>query len=347
MRVALERRAGFWFAFQCGSYGLCGLVLTVVWAVAGHRYFWPAWFWFGAVLTVGIQVGVDQASRARGGTARRLVLHAWMTAITAAALLVIWGLSGTSTFWPVYPLLGIAFALAVHALIEYREWLPGGRERELTRRVDELTRTRRGALEVQAAELRRIERDLHDGAQARLVALTLHLGSAEEQLEDQPEIAARIPEVTDLLRRAREDAREAIAELRDLARGISPPVLADRGLGAAVEALAQRSATPVTTDVALERRPGPAIETAAYFVIAEALTNAAKHAPAATVRVKLHERDEHLLIEIGDDGPGDADPAGNGLSGMQQRIAALDGSLTITSRPQVGTLIHAELPCVW
>ena len=147
-------------------------------------------------------------------------------------------------------------------------------------RVDELTRTRRGALDVQAAELRRIERDLHDGAQARLVALSIHLGRAEEQLADRPETAA-------LVRRARHEATAAVAELRDLARGIAPPILADRGLAAAVEALGRRSATPVEVDAALEERPVPVVETAAYFVVSEALTNAAKHARGAAARVVL------------------------------------------------------------
>ena len=133
------------------------------------------------------------------------------------------------------------------ALVVYRDRLAGaGREQELTERVDELTRTRRGALDVQAAELRRIERDLHDGAQARLVALSMQLGRAEERLADQPEVA-------DLVRQARGEAGAAIAELRDLARGIAPPVLADRGLAAAVEALGRRA--PIAVDGRRRRRP--------------------------------------------------------------------------------------------
>jgi len=151
------------------------------------------------------------------------------------------------------------------------------RERELTQRVDELTRTRRGALDVQAAELRRIERDLHDGAQARLVALTMQLGRAEARLEDHPEAA-------ELVREARGEASAAIAELRDLARGIAPPVLADRGLPAAVEALAARAPIHTTVDAEVERRPPPVVETAAYFVVAESLTNAAKHAGTEAAR---------------------------------------------------------------
>ncbi len=215
---------------------------------------------------------------------------------------------------------------------------PRGREQALVARVDELTRTRRGALDVQAAELRRIERDLHDGAQARLVALSIHLGRAEEQLADRPETAA-------LVRRARQEATAAVAELRDLARGIAPPILADRGLAAAVEALGRRSATPVEVDAALDERPVPVVETAAYFVVSEALTNAAKHARGAAARVVLRGDGERLLVEVADDGPGGADPAGSGLTGLRGRVEALDGTLSVSSVPGAGTTVRAELPC--
>ena len=156
-------------------------------------------------------------------------------------LLAIYALAGGGTFWPLWAVAALALALGAHAIIVVA--LPSLRpqERELAARVDELTRTRRGALDVQAAELRRIERDLHDGAQARLVALSMQLGRAEERLEDQPEVA-------ELVRSAREEASAAIGELRDLARGIAPPVLADRGLVAAVEALGERSPIPVTVE---------------------------------------------------------------------------------------------------
>jgi signal transduction histidine kinase len=214
----------------------------------------------------------------------------------------------------------------------------GRRERALAERVDELTRTRKGALDVQAAELRRIERDLHDGAQARLVALTMQLGRAEDRLEHEPEAA-------NLVRRARDEASAAIAELRDLARGIAPPVLADRGLAAAADALARRSPMPVTVDAAIERRPPPVVETAAYFVVAEALTNAAKHARGAAARVRIHEGGGRLTVEVSDDGPGGADPDGGGLTGLRHRVEALDGALYVTSPSGEGTKIVAELPC--
>ena len=236
-------------------------------------------------------------------------------------------------------MLGMGTALAIRALVLYGDRLPWVDRKALVQRVDVLTRTRQGALDVQAAELRRIERDLHDGAQARLVALSMQLGRAEERLADQPEVAA-------LVRAAREDAGLAIAELRDLARGIAPPILADRGLKAAIEALARRSAIGVTIDADPDRRPLPVVETAAYFVVAEALTNVAKHAggAAAHVRVTL-DGDDTLVLEIADEGPGGADPAGSGLTGLRSRVEALDGTLSVTSPPGGGTTVRAELPC--
>jgi signal transduction histidine kinase len=213
-----------------------------------------------------------------------------------------------------------------------------GRERELAERVDVLTRTRRGALDVQEAQLRQIERDLHDGAQARLVALSMQLGRAEAR-------AAAGEDVTEILRDAHGEADAAIAELRDLARGIAPPVLADRGLGAAIEALCSRSAIPAAATVEVEERPLPVIETAAYFVVAEALTNVAKHAPDAEARVSVRLRDGVLEVEVRDDGPGGADPRGSGLGGLRSRVEALDGKLFVGSDPSGGTTVRAELPC--
>ena len=165
----------------------------------------------------------------------------------------------------------------------------------------------------------------------------MQLGRAEERLEDKPEIA-------DLVRQARGEASAAIAELRDLARGIAPPVLADRGLEAAVEALGRRSAIPVTVDAHLERRPVPVIETAAYFVVAEALTNAAKHAGGASAHVTIRREPDRLVVEVTDAGPGGADPDGGGLTGLRHRVEALDGILMVISPPGAGTTIHAELP---
>ncbi len=321
---------------------LAGLVATIVWAVTGGGYFWPAWVWLGLAVPVAvhaiIRFGLSQPASARHG----LALHSMVTGMVCGILLIVWGFTtdGVNGFWPLWPLLVLGVAVAVHALVIYADRLPGReREAQLAERVGELTRTRRGALDVQAAELRRIERDLHDGAQARLVALSLLLGRTEERLADRPEEA-------ELVRRAREEASAAIGELRDLARGIAPPVLADRGLAAAVEALGRRAATPVTVEAqALTARPLPVVETAAYFVVAEGLTNVAKHATGAAAVVRLGEQDGWLMIEIADEGPGGADADGSGLTGLRHRVEALDGTLTVTSVEGSGTTIYAELPC--
>jgi signal transduction histidine kinase len=321
---------------------LAGLVATIVWAVTGGGYYWAAWVWLGLAVPVAvhaiIRFGLSQPASARHG----LALHSMVTGMVCGILLIVWGFTtdGVRGFWPLWPLLILGVAVAVHALVIYADRLPGReREAQLAERVGELTRTRRGALDVQAAELRRIERDLHDGAQARLVALSLLLGRTEERLGDRPEEA-------ELVRRAREEASAAIGELRDLARGIAPPVLADRGLAAAVEALGRRAATPVTVETQeLTARPLPVVETAAYFVVAEGLTNVAKHASGAAAVVRLSEQDGRLMIEIADEGPGGADADGSGLTGLRHRVEALDGTLTVTSVAGSGTTIHAELPC--
>jgi signal transduction histidine kinase len=313
-----------------------GFVLTVIWALTGTAYYWPMWYWLGAGVTVALHaIGWRVVGLPRGP--RRLVeAHALVATTIGLLLVMLWALTGGDVFWPAWPLLGLSALVAVHAVIVALG--PRRREEQLVERVDVLTRTRRGALDVQATQLRRIERDLHDGAQARLVALTMQLGRAEEKLTDRPEVA-------ELVRRAREEAGSAIAELRDLARGIAPPVLADRGLAAAVEGLGQRSAIPVEVDLDVDRRPPPVVETAAYFVVAEALTNAAKHGGGAPARVLGRLGDEMLVVEVSDSGRGGANPDGSGLTGLRHRVEALDGRLDVTSPAGGGTVVRAELPC--
>jgi len=196
------------------------------------------------------------------------------------------------------------------------------------------------AVDVAAAERRRIERDLHDGAQQRLVALAMDLGMAREKLASQPE-AARI-----LLDEAHDEAKRALTELRNLARGIHPAVLTDRGLDAAISALAARSPVPVEVGAHLDGRPPPTVESTAYFVVAEALANVAKHAAATRAEVHVAREGERLVVEVRDDGVGGADPAGGGgLAGLADRLASVDGRLVIAS-PQGGpTVVRAELPC--
>jgi signal transduction histidine kinase len=210
---------------------------------------------------------------------------------------------------------------------------------EVVRRVDELTASRAGAVDAQAAELRRIERDLHDGAQARLVALAMDLGLAREKLASADTTAA-----AGLVAEAHDEAKRALVELRDLARGIHPAVLTDRGLAAALPALAGRCAVPVALDVELrDRLPAP-IEAAAYFVVAEALTNVSKHSGASHAEVRVRRLGDRVIVEVWDDGTGGADSHGSGLAGLAGRVGAFDGRLSVDSPKGGPTLLRAELP---
>ncbi|MEN0011982.1 MAG: sensor histidine kinase [Solirubrobacteraceae bacterium] len=320
--------------------GFLSVLMPIMWLVTGLGEFWPVWVWFGFACAFGpywIWQRVRAVPASQGGY-RLYVAQAGLSIYVAVIVLVVWLLSGLGSFWPAWPLAAIAFLQLLHFLIGEHHLV--GPDAALTERVDELTRSRSGALDVLAAELRRIERDLHDGAQARLVALTMQLGRAEQRLGDDVDPATRA-----LITGAQEEARLAIAELRDLARGIAPPVLADRGLAAAVEALAKRSPLEVEVASQIALRPAPVVESAAYFVIAEALTNAAKHSPGASVRVTLVGTDDRLQLVVADDGIGGADPHGGGLTGLAQRAQALDGTLTVVSPVGHGTTITAELPC--
>jgi signal transduction histidine kinase len=210
----------------------------------------------------------------------------------------------------------------------------------LASRVAELTETRAETVDTQAAELRRIERDLHDGVQARLVALGMSLGMADEAVGADPD-AAR-----ELLAEARQATSQALAELRDVVRGIHPPVLADRGLDGAVRALALASPLPIDVQVDLPGRLPAPVESAAYFAVAEALTNVIKHSQASRCWVRLRHAAGRLVMEVGDDGKGGAEPAGgSGLPGIRRRLAAFDGTLVVTSPPGGPTVVSMELPC--
>jgi len=211
---------------------------------------------------------------------------------------------------------------------------------KLSRRVDHLTVTRAAAVDAAAVELRRVERDLHDGAQMRLVALTMNLGMAEDVVEADPAGAKA------LLAEARADAGAALSELRDLVRGIYPPVLADRGLAGAVQALALASAIPTELDLRLDRRLAAPVESAAYFVIAEALANAIRHSAAHRIHVTVIDDGPALRITVRDDGRGGANPSrGTGLRGIQRRLSVFDGTLGIASPPGGPTVLDMELPC--
>ncbi|WP_328482342.1 sensor domain-containing protein [Streptomyces sp. NBC_00377] len=213
---------------------------------------------------------------------------------------------------------------------------------ELAERVRVLTETRRDAVDTSAAELRRIERDLHDGAQARLVAMGMDLGTVELLVDKNPEKAK------ELLAQARRSSAEALAELRDLVHGIHPPVLAERGLGDAVRALALR--LPVSTEVDVELgggRPDAPVESAAYFAVSELLTNAVKHSGADRIWVDLHHGAGQLRISVTDNGGGGAAvEGGSGLAGVERRLGTFDGVLAVSSPAGGPTMVTMEIPCV-
>jgi len=207
-------------------------------------------------------------------------------------------------------------------------------------RVRELERSRAAVVRTQEEERRRLERDLHDGVQARLVALALDLGMARDKLAGGDSSAAG-----ELLDEAHEEAKATLAELRELVRGVHPAILADRGLDAAVSALAARSPVQVAVDVEVDRLPA-ALESAAYFVVAESLANVAKHSDATRADVRVRRLDGQVVVEVTDDGRGGARiGAGSGLIGLEDRVRALDGTLRIASPPGGPTVVIAELPC--
>ncbi|HTE68784.1 MAG TPA: sensor domain-containing protein [Actinomycetes bacterium] len=243
---------------------------------------------------------------------------------------------------------GAAMVLAApwvtRAVVSADRWLlrgllgPG----RLAERVRDLEQSRALAVDDSAALLRQVERDLHDGAQIRLATLAMHLGMAKEKLGD----GGDPPDVTgarELVDAAHRSAKDALAELRDLARGIHPPVL-DNGLADALATLAAHSAIPVELATDIPARPTPAIETIAYFCAAELLANSAKHSLANRIGLRATGRDGMLLLSVTDDGAGGADPNGSGLSGLAQRVSTVDGRLEIASPPGGPTRVTVELP---
>ncbi len=213
--------------------------------------------------------------------------------------------------------------------------------RELRRQVETLKESRSAVLDVEASELHRIERDLHDGAQQRLVMLNIDLGLASERIDTDPAAAKQ------LVLEGQEQARQALAELRDLVRGIAPSILLDRGLVPALSSIAGRG--PVPTVVRSDLPPGmrlpPAVERAAYFVVAEALANVAKHSGAKGCEVRCRRDGARLVVEVSDDGAGGATlEPGGGLAGLAGRVAGVDGTFTVTSPPGGPTVVHADLP---
>lgn len=254
--------------------------------------------------------------------------------VLAAVLLL--GVVTLPAWWYVMPPLMQARSRFDLLLLAY------SRTERLEQRVEALTVSRADVVDHSAAELRRLERDLHDGAQARLVALGMQLGLAEAALDEDPERARA------LLRTARDSAAATLTDIRSVVRGIHPPVLADRGLAGGLEALALDMAVPVAVAVELpERLPAP-LETALYFGVAECLANVGRHARASRGWVEVRHRDQHVVALVGDDGVGGAaaptDVGGTGLRGIARRLSAFDGTLAVSSPPGGPTVVTLEVP---
>jgi signal transduction histidine kinase len=283
------------------------------------------------------QIAVRRALRAPKRR-RALTMHVTLSLVLGLNELAAWLLTGAGQFWPLWPLLGQAVLFAAHVWIQYSP--PGSRERQLADRVDVLTRTRSGVLDAGAAELKRIERDLHDGTQARLVSVAMSLGLAEELLGTDRE------PIRDLLAEARSNTLTAIEDLRTVMKGIQPPVLADRGLDGAIRALALGLAVPVTVTGGLPGQAPAPVESAVYFAAAECLANVVKHSGAVRATANLGHDGGVLTLMISDDGIGGASlDDGGGLVGIARRLMPFDGTLTIASPAGGPTTVRMEVPC--
>jgi signal transduction histidine kinase len=377
---------GFWFVFAIGmglalSFVVVGIPLLVVVMLVWRRV--AAWERERAALVLGAPIAAPYADLPREGALRRLWARlrdratwkdlGWFGVLATAgavAGLVLVALWATALVLVTLPLTASTFpegttvgdaslplalvlaagglAVAAIALIAGRPLATGIAALaqallgpDVEERVARLEHSRASAVDATDSTLRRIERDLHDGAQHRLVAIALDLGRAREKLA-----AGDTPGAEPLIAEAHDEAKRALVELRDLVRGIHPSILTDRGLDAAVSALAGRSPVPVAVAVELDGRPPAAAETAAYYVVAEALTNVAKHAQAREAQVRIGHGDGALTVEVRDDGRGGAARApGSGLEGIGQRVDALGGSLEIDSPAGGPTTLKAVIPC--
>ena len=323
-------------ALHALAYGLVNALTIVLWALTGRGYFWPEWTLLALGLPLAMHAWVvlvdDRPEVARTlRLPRELALHAGLSVAFEIFFVLVWAVTGAGYFWPVWTLLGLGILFGVHAALAISE---RGRSR-----IARLEETRAGAVDQRDAELARIERDLHDGAQARLVALGMSLGLAEQKLDSDPTAAQ------ELLAEARRGTREALEELRSLVRDIHPPVLVDRGLEPAIAALVERTPLRIGLAVDVPDRPPRAVETAAYFVVAESLANAGKHARPERIDVAVRREGDRLVVEVVDDGGGGADPGGSGLRGLARRVEALDGRVEVVSPAGGPTMIRAVIPC--
>jgi signal transduction histidine kinase len=320
--------------FVTTAAALC-VAATLVWASVGRGYFWPRWVYFGVGVVAAAVFLIGRVARIRPGRKRLLAVDAAAGGLLAAIDLASWALSGGGYFWPMWMLLATSTIFLFHAWTVRRP--PGRREQELMSRVSTLTRSRSGALDRQAAELKRVERDLHDGAQARMVSLALSIGLAGEVLRRDPETAER------LLEEARSTAVAALDDLRAVMHSIHPPVLADRGLGDAVRALVLDLAVPVTVTGSPPSPLPAAVETAAYFAVAECLSNVVKHSGATGARVVF--AGDRLRISVSDNGTGGVDSSrGSGLRGIAERLEAVDGRLDVVSPAGGPTELTITIP---
>ncbi|RDD84440.1 sensor histidine kinase [Streptomyces parvulus] len=299
-----------------------------------------------ALLGVRVEEPSPLPLRREGGFFSRLWMAlkdpvGWRTALYAFMRLP-WGvvtfavtLVSLFVLWPVLPFIARGLTNADRAMV--RGLLSPSDE--LERRIAELESDRGIVVDTAAADLRRIERDLHDGAQARLVNLAMGLGLAKEKLLEDPDAAAAMVD------EAHGEVKLALQELRDLARGIHPAVLTDRGLDAALSSVASRCTVPVRVTVDLAERPAPAIEGIAYFTVSELLQNVSKHSGARSASVEVWRSSDRLLIQVGDDGRGGARlDAGTGMKGLADRLSAVDGLFVVDSPEGGPTAVTAELP---
>jgi signal transduction histidine kinase len=321
-----------------------GGFLRRVWARVTDRDGWKEIGFMLLLATVGTALGAIMIALWAGALAA-IVAPVFHSAAPSRSLL------GRQSGWALIGIVAGGVALAALTVLVTRgfavglgaiaKWLLAVDDRAvLAARVDTLEASRAAAVESADARLLRLERDLHDGAQHRLSYIAMELDRARAKLADDPDAAS------ELLTRAHEESKKAMGELRDLVRGIHPSVLTDRGLDAAVSGLAERCPVPVDVDIQVESRPPTAIETAAYYVVAEALTNVGKHAGAESAAVQIRRNGSVLAISVWDDGHGGASRRpGSGLEGLAQRVEALDGSLTIDSPLGGPTTVRAEVPC--
>jgi signal transduction histidine kinase len=305
---------------------------VAIWALTSHDTFWPVWVMIGLGGPLAVHAAVYAVDVVAPRRWRVTWLHGALGLVLCFFLVAVWAAASRGYFWPAWPILIFLVSFTINGGVVYAQ-------RRSLQRIAALEESRAGAVDQQQSELERIERDLHDGAQARLVALGMSLGMAQQKLASDPDGAQ------ELLAEAQQGTREALEELRGLARGIRPPVLTERGLEAAIMALTDRTPMRVDVHCHLTRRPQRTVETAAYYVAAEAIANAGKHAEAHRVDVTIRDHDDKLLVEVMDDGVGGADAAGGGLRGLAKRVEALDGTLSVRSPAGGPTLITAVIPC--